>query len=562
MMKTYTSTDTKKMFVDIVIIGSGFAGSLLAHGLTSQGYRVAVLEQGEHPRFAIGESSTPVADLLLRRIAKKANLPWLEPLSRFGSWRKTYPELLCGRKRGFSYYFHAAGHDPLKDEFLVAASSDDELSDTQWYRADVDHFLVKKLQERGVLYLDRTTVQGLHRDSDSKVWNLTLSSHHSTHPAKLEAAFIIDATGDPNFSRQHFQADSSDQGFHTHTAALYTHFELENTWTNHLYANAIPTTHYPFEADYAALHHLLDEGWMWMLRFENQRVSTGLVFDLNDPSNEKQWNQLLSMPDDRLALSSYWTQLLSGYPSLRELFYNAKHATDLPSDWKLTKRLQRKTTQMSGPGWIQTHHTAGFVDPLHSTGIAFTLSGVERLLNLFGPSNNPFVSGEGSDGTQSSNSLGLHIESHEFLQRVQLITNGFAQELRLIDQLVAASIYSRHDPELFKVATMLYFIHTIHHEQYLLQQSVGFENSFEQSATLFLQADHTALRSITEEAVKHILEERTRFIQEGIKSTRVETLTQQLVQRLKIVDPIGLFEEKKGKWTAKSFIAHSAVELE
>ena len=109
---------------------------------------------------------------------------------------------------------------------------------------------------------------------------------------------------------------------------------------------------------------------------------------------------------------------------------------------------------------------------------------------------------------------------------------------------------------------MLYFIHTIHHEQYLLQQSVGFENSFEQSATLFLQADHTALRSITEEAVEHILEERTRFIQEGITSTSVETLIQQLVKRLKIVDPIGLFEEKNGKVTAKSFIAHSAVELD
>src|SRR5437870_5781735 len=51
--------------VRVAIVGSGFAGSLLARILAVQGHGVALLERGTHPRFAIGESSTPLANLTL-----------------------------------------------------------------------------------------------------------------------------------------------------------------------------------------------------------------------------------------------------------------------------------------------------------------------------------------------------------------------------------------------------------------------------------------------------------------------------------------------------------------
>ena len=50
---------------DIAIVGSGFSGSLLAMIARRLGHRVLLLEKGKHPRFAIGESSTPLANLLL-----------------------------------------------------------------------------------------------------------------------------------------------------------------------------------------------------------------------------------------------------------------------------------------------------------------------------------------------------------------------------------------------------------------------------------------------------------------------------------------------------------------
>ena len=49
--------------VDVAIVGSGFGGSLAALALLKRGHRVALVERGRHPRFAIGESSTPLANL-------------------------------------------------------------------------------------------------------------------------------------------------------------------------------------------------------------------------------------------------------------------------------------------------------------------------------------------------------------------------------------------------------------------------------------------------------------------------------------------------------------------
>ena len=59
---------------EVAIVGSGFAGSLLARVLAVQGYDVVLLERGTHPRFAIGESTTPLANLSLERLAARYGL--------------------------------------------------------------------------------------------------------------------------------------------------------------------------------------------------------------------------------------------------------------------------------------------------------------------------------------------------------------------------------------------------------------------------------------------------------------------------------------------------------
>src|SRR5690242_21210709 len=94
---------------DLAILGSGFAGSLTAMIAQRLGLRVILLERGQHPRFVIGESTSPLTNLLLEEIADEYDLPRLRPLTSFGAWKQAYPDLPVGLKRGFSFYSHAPG---------------------------------------------------------------------------------------------------------------------------------------------------------------------------------------------------------------------------------------------------------------------------------------------------------------------------------------------------------------------------------------------------------------------------------------------------------------------
>ncbi|MGB6157733.1 MAG: NAD(P)-binding protein, partial [Acidobacteriaceae bacterium] len=151
---------------DIAIVGSGFAGSLLAMIARQLGRSVVLVERGAHPRVVIGESSTPLSNLLLEELTERYDLPALRPLAKWGSWQHAFPDVACGLKRGFTFHHHRLGSQPApdptrQDQLLVAASPRDEIGDTHWYRADFDHLLVKEAQKLGADYLDRVVLRGV-----------------------------------------------------------------------------------------------------------------------------------------------------------------------------------------------------------------------------------------------------------------------------------------------------------------------------------------------------------------------------------------------------------------
>src|SRR5262245_60360022 len=164
------------------------------------GRSVGLIERGQHPRFAIGESSTPLANLLLESLAAKYDLPGIAPLSKWGTWQRAHPQIACGLKRGFTFYHHIAGRPwagnrDRTNELLVAASPHDEIADTHWYRPDFDHFFVREAQKLGADYLDQTDLSNAHVSETGVELNATRRGQ----PLKLRAQFVVDATGPRGF---------------------------------------------------------------------------------------------------------------------------------------------------------------------------------------------------------------------------------------------------------------------------------------------------------------------------------------------------------------------------
>src|SRR5262249_901279 len=148
-----------------------FSGALLAMITRRLGRSVVLLERSRHPRFAIGESTTPLTSLLLEELAAQYDLSAVMPLTKWGTWQRSCSNVACGLKRGFTFYHHRFDQ-PFRDDtehrhqLLVAASPRDEVADTHWFRADFDQFLVRQAQTLGVDYLDEVDLQTVVVDQD------------------------------------------------------------------------------------------------------------------------------------------------------------------------------------------------------------------------------------------------------------------------------------------------------------------------------------------------------------------------------------------------------------
>ena len=350
---------------DVAVIGSGFAGSLTALCLRKLGHRVVIVERGRHPRFAIGESSTPLANLLLEELAERYDLPQIAVFSKWGTWQRARPDVAGGLKRGFSFYFHRTG-EPFADDreharqLLVAASPHDGVGDTHWYRPDFDLNLVREAVDAGATYLDDTEVSGL----DVKASPVRLEATRHGQSVQIHASFVVDASGPRGFLVRALGLDAPPLTWLPPTQGLYTHFEDVAQWDQLVASDGAP---YP--PDLAALHHVFPGGWIWVLRFSNGITSAGAA--LTDPLAAQ-----LAAGDGAPA----WDRLLARLPTVREQFARARSV----HPWIHAPRVAFRTRQVCGANWALLPSAAGVIDPLLSTGFPLTLLGIGRLLDVLG----------------------------------------------------------------------------------------------------------------------------------------------------------------------------------
>lgn len=346
----------------IAVAGSGFAGSITAMALRRLGLSVVLLERGRHPRFAIGESSTPLANLLIEEIADEFGLPWLRSFSKVGTWRAAHPDIAFGLKRGFTFYQHELGRPfPTEPEaarrrqLMVGASPNDRVADTHWYRPEFDAYLVQQAAALGVDYRDEVAIDEVREDADAMV----LAGTRGGKGFAIEAGFLIDATGSRGLLHRALRLPEKPITGFPPTQGLFTHFAGVAPLPAHFTPGEPP---YPPEA--AAVHHVFDGGWVWVLRFNNGITSAGVA--ATDPVAER-----LGLREGEAG----WRNLLGALPSLAEAFAPARAVR--PFVWQ--PRVASQSAVVAGQRWALLPSAAGVIDPLLSTGFPLALLGVQRL---------------------------------------------------------------------------------------------------------------------------------------------------------------------------------------
>ena len=407
-----------KPHFQIAVIGSGFAGSLLTMIARRLGLSTILIERGKHPHFVIGESSTPLANLLLEEIADDYDLPFVRPLSKWGSWQKDFPRIGCGLKRGFTFYHHKldkpSAPDPKRErQLLVGASPNETVSDTHWYRPDFDQYLVEQARRLGVTYWDETELESASKEAAGI--RLTGTRHDQTF--ELTAEFVVDATGPRGFLCRKLALPEDQSRPLLATQALFSHFRDVGSLPKSFAASDSP----PYPPEQAAMHHVFEGGWVWVLKFNNGITSAG-VAATDDIANELRF----SSGEDA------WHRLLKRLPSLDEVFGRAQALVPFVH----LPRVAFRSSEIVGAHWALLPSAAGFVDPLLSTGFPLTLLGVQRIARI----------------------LRSHWRRASLVSELQSYAQQTALELDATTTLMEALYATMNRFDLFRSLTLLYFV--------------------------------------------------------------------------------------------------------
>ena len=459
------------------------------------GNSVVLLERGRHPRVVVGESSTPLSNLLLEDLVTRYNLPRLSPLSKWGSWQEHFPHTACGLKRGFTFYHHQLCHPDAPDpnhlkQLLVAASPHDRIADTHWYRADFDELLVHEAQALGVEYVDEVKLNRLTDQGNA----VLLEGIKNGRDIAFHTRFVVDATGPRGFLHHALHLPETTLPNYPSTQALYGHFSNVSRLDQALGYSGSGTPPYPI--DDAAVHHIFDGGWIWVLRFNNGIASAG-VAAIDETASR------LRISDGEAA----WKRLIDSIPALGKTFADARVERPLTH----VQRLSFLSGSICGEKWAMLPSAAGFVDPLLSTGFPLALLGISRLAKILE-----------DDWTSPSFSTGLQ---HYAAQT--------REELLATSRLIASLYANLSNFPVFTALSLLYFATASYSETARRLKKP-------QLAASFLLHDHPAFGPACRELLARSLQVRTEE-----ESTR---LIEDIEKAIEPIDVAGLCNRERHNW--------------
>ena len=230
----------KNDLYDVIIAGSGPAGSTAATLLAQYGYQVLMLDKESHPRFHIGESMLPMTAPIMKRL----KIDWTENnLPKGGA-------AFIDEKQGKRSYF------PFQGKYKTF----------QVERSVFDKRLFENAIKQGVIAHQQEKVIKVNCDKDKVIVN--------TDKSYYQARYFIDASGRNAIMGNKKKSITKLKSLGKF--ALYQHYQLDdNPITAALFASG-------------NIEILLTElGWFWCIPLTNQRLSVGLVVQKQSPENLK-----------------------------------------------------------------------------------------------------------------------------------------------------------------------------------------------------------------------------------------------------------------------------------
>lgn len=340
---------------DVVILGSGLAGSITALCLVRQGLRVMIIEKETHPRFALGESTTTPSSLWLKVIAERYGAPEIHNITT-GEGVRRHVAPTSGVKTNFGFLYHRKGAARMTRSWQAVIPQAELMhddaglppsSEMHFFRQDIDAYLWFTALGAGAVGFPGTSATKIDFRDDGVTVETSANQ-------TIRCGFVVDASGNRSVVASTLGLRDEPPRMRTNSRAIFTHMVGVVPYDD---VDGGPKPLAPWNQ--GTLHHFFDGGWIWVIPFgnhpgsQNKLCSVGLSFD----------NRRFPK-DPRLSAEEEWARFLDEYPSIKLQFKDAVSVRP----WVSTGRLQHTSSKCVGDRYWLTAHAAGAVDALYSFG--------------------------------------------------------------------------------------------------------------------------------------------------------------------------------------------------
>lgn len=409
---------------DVIILGTGIGGTMLGAILARHRLKVLMLDSETHPRFAIGEATTPDTNFRLKLLSLKYDLPEISHLSAFHPTRDRVSPA-CGVKRAFSFLYQREGEDQVATETHQYPTLAPPMGpDCHFFRQDTDAYMMVVALHYGAKVRQQTRIADIDIQED----HVTLTSEKGE---TFRGKYLVDGTGMKSVLAHRFQLRDDPENFRTNTRAIFTHMVGVKHYDQVGSAHDKHGLKYPHSQ--STLHHVFEGGWFWVIPFNNHRDSTNPLCSVGLVLNR------LIHPETGMNPEEEFWSFVRKFPDMVRQFEGAQAVRG----WVSTGRLQYGAKNITGHRYSLLSHAGFFIDPLYSTGLALTTAWVDLL---------------GGQLLKAFETNDFSVESFEHLNTF------FNNNISYADEMVSSSFVAFRDFELwdawFRVWVVALFIGT------------------------------------------------------------------------------------------------------
>lgn len=319
-----------KQQTQVVVIGAGPSGSIVAALLKKQNIDVIIIEKALFPRFSIGESLLPAC----MEVIKKADMLDAVKAGNF-QFKNGAAFHYAGRRSEFDF----------TDKFSIG-----EGTTYQVQRASFDKLLADEAQKKGVDI--RYQHQLININLDNKPLLDVIDEQQK--PYQIEADFVLDASG---FARVLPRLlDLEEPSTLPPRKAIFTHV-VDNINSN---------ANFDRNKILISIHPENPEVWYWLIPFSNGTCSVGVVakegFLKDYPTDNKQALQ----------------QLINEEAGLKDILQNACYEAPIGEIVGYSANVKK----LFGDNFALLGNAGEFLDPVFSSGVTIAMKSAELASNV------------------------------------------------------------------------------------------------------------------------------------------------------------------------------------